>query len=189
MPDSFTRRQLALGTLGLVSAAELASAFQHAHQAANSSTTGKFEYLDSDTAQEIEAIASEIIPSSDGPGAREAGVVYFIDRALATWEADKRETYRKGMEELQRTRKRLFPNSARVGALGSGELVQLIGVIEKTDFFELLRRHTVMGFLGSPAYGGNRGRVGWAHIGFEDRMIFEPPFGYYDAEPRKEDGP
>jgi hypothetical protein len=36
--------------------------------------------------------------------------------------------------------------------------------------------------VGSPIYGGNRGKVGWAHIGFDDRMSFEPPFGYYDAE-------
>ena len=35
-------------------------------------------------AAEIEAIAARIIPSDATPGAREAGVVYFIDRALST---------------------------------------------------------------------------------------------------------
>jgi gluconate 2-dehydrogenase gamma chain len=54
--------------------------------------------------------------------------------------------------------------------------------IETTPFFEALRTHSVIGFLGSPAYGGNRGGIGWAYIGFEDRMMFQPPFGYYDAE-------
>jgi len=31
-----------------------------------------------------------------------------------------------------------------------------------------------------PAYGGNRGGVGWKLIGFEDAHVFQPPFGYYD---------
>ncbi|PYT19675.1 MAG: hypothetical protein DMG57_44565 [Acidobacteria bacterium] len=34
----------------------------------------------------IAAIANQIIPSNDGPGAREAGVIYFIDRALSTFD-------------------------------------------------------------------------------------------------------
>ncbi len=37
------------------------------------------------------------------------------------------------------------------------------------------------GFLGNPSYGGNRDHVGWKLIGFEDRMAFQPPFGYYDG--------
>ena len=33
-----------------------------------------------------------------------------------------------------------------------------------------------------PAYGGNRDRVGWKLIGFEDTHAFYPPFGYYDRD-------
>ena len=33
-----------------------------------------------------------------------------------------------------------------------------------------------------PAYGGNRDGVGWKLIGFEDRHVFQPPFGYYDRD-------
>jgi hypothetical protein len=33
-----------------------------------------------------------------------------------------------------------------------------------------------------PEYGGNREGLGWKLIGFEDRHIFEPPFGYYDRD-------
>lgn len=62
--------------------------------------------------------------------------------------------------------------------------MDLLRASEKTEFFELLRKHTVWGFVGSPAYGGNRGKVGWTHIGFDDSMKFAPPFGYYDAEAR-----
>jgi len=186
MPKPVTRRQWALGTFGLVSASELASAWQHAYQSASGSTVPKLEYLDAASASEIEAITSEIIPSDGSPGAREAGVIYFIDRALSTWESGKREAYRTGMEDLQRRGLQMFPGSASLAALSGDDRRRLIAAIERTAFFALLRTHTVFGFYGSPAYGGNRGKVGWAHIGLEDKMVFEPPFGYYDAEAMKE---
>ena len=168
---------------------EVLAAQQHAHGAAGSPAT-HFETLDADTAAEIEAIAAQIIPSSDGPGAREAGVIYFIDRALSTFARDDGEAYRTGMAELQRRRRELFPRSTTIASLTDQEQKELVRSIETSGFFELLRTHTVLGFLGNPSYGGNRGKVGWQQIGFEDRMAYAPPFGYYDAEvygePRKQ---
>ncbi len=123
------------------------------------------------------------MPRSRQPTCRlKAGVIYFIDRALSTFHSDQREAYRLGMIHLQGIRKDLFPNSANIAALTGEQQIQLIRSIETTSFFELLRTHTVLGFLANPSYGGNRGRVGWTHIGFEDRMAFQPPFGYYDAQ-------
>jgi hypothetical protein len=48
-----------------------------------------------------------------------------------------------------------------------------------------------MGFLADPKYGGNRDQVGWKHIGFDNLEMYEPPFGFYDAEvaAAKKDGP
>ncbi len=161
--------------------ADVLSAQQHAHTTAGSATP-HFETLDPATAAEIEAIAAQIIPSTDGPGAREAGVIYFIDRALSTFAADQRESYRTGMAELQRKRQELFPNSSTISSLTSQQQIALIQAIEASDFFALLRTHTVLGFLGNPSYGGNRGEIGWKQIGFEDRMMYQPPFGYYDAQ-------
>ena len=45
-----------------------------------------------------------------------------------------------------------------------------------------MRFLTVLGFLSSPKYGGNASGVGWKAIGFSDRHMFQPPFGYYDRE-------
>lgn len=160
---------------------EVLSALEHAHGAAASNST-RFETLDPETAREIEALAAQIIPSTDSPGAREAGVIYFIDRALATFAADQRDAYRTGMEQLQQKRKELFPDSTAIASLSDEEQKTLMRAIEKSDFFELLRTHTVLGFLGNPSYGGNRGEIGWKQIGFENRGAFLPPFGYYDAQ-------
>lgn len=164
---------------------EVLAAQEHARSSVKSSN-GQFETLDAQTAAEIDALAAQIIPSggppTDGPGAREAGVIYFIDRALSTFARDDRDAYRTGMAQLQQKRQELFPNSTTIASLTDQQQMALIRTIETSSFFELLRTHTVLGFLGNPSYGGNRGKTGWAQIGFEDRMAWRPPLGYYDAE-------
>jgi gluconate 2-dehydrogenase gamma chain len=185
-PDMHSRRDWILGSLGLVAWQDIASAQQHAHDSVKAGARARFEVLDAHTAAEITAIVAQIIPSDDGPGATEAGVVYFIDRALATFDADKHADYRKGMAAIEDKRNSMFPGPKSVATLPPASQINLIRVVEATDFFELLRTHTMMGFLGSPVYGGNQDKVGWKHIGFDDRMAFEPPFGYYDAEARKD---
>jgi gluconate 2-dehydrogenase gamma chain len=176
-----TRRRWLSQCAGIAALAEAAAAQQHAHEAVRSANPPAFQTLDAASAAEIDAIASQIVPSTDGPGAHEAGVIYFIDRALSTFDANLREAYRTGMAEVQQKRKEMFPNSGSIAALSNEQQIQLIHAIEHTDFFELLRTHTMYGFLGNPSYGGNRDRVGWKLIAFDDRMAYQPPFGYYDA--------
>ena len=40
---------------------------------------------------------------------------------------------------------------------------------------------TLLGMFTSPKYGGNFQGSGWKLMGFVDRHVFAPPFGYYDA--------
>ena len=171
----FNRREWLIGSLSVAFWADVAEAQQKA----------KLTVLDPAAASEIEAIAAQILPSDDGPGAREAGVIYFIDRALATFDSDQREAYCKGMAEFQQARERMFPGSTSIAALHPEQQIALLRSLETTAFFDLLRTHTVLGFLGNPSNGGNRGRAGWKHIGFEHRMAWAPPFGYYDGEGAK----
>lgn len=163
-------------------ASALAAAWQHAHQAASSATPTKLEFLSSSDALDLEAMVAQIIPSDDTPGAKEAGAVYFIDRALAAWDRGQRDLYRAGLLDLRKRRIAAHPESVSLATLTAEQLVNLMKAIENTPFFEVLRAHTILGFCGPPSYGGNRKGVGWAHLGVEDKMIFEPPFGYYDAE-------
>lgn len=175
-----TRRLWLSQCAGIAAVAEVLAAQQHAHDAAQSKDPPPFTTLDPAEAREIDAITSQIVPSTDGPGANEAGVVYFIDRALSTFDSALRESYRSGMDNVQQKRKEMFPDSASIAALSADQQIQLIHAIENTDFFELLRTHTLYGLLGNPSYGGNRDRIGWKLIGFDDRHVFQPPFGYYD---------
>src|SRR6266481_3102779 len=91
----------------------LLSATAHAHNAAKAATPPKFEFFTPEEAAEIEAITARIIPTDDSPGAREAGVVYFIDRSLATFAVDDQKTYREGLPELQSRAKEMLPDTSK----------------------------------------------------------------------------
>ncbi len=177
-----TRRSLLLSTLSAATLADVAKAQEHAHAAAKTANAA-FRYLTPGDAREIEALAAQIIPSDDGtPGAQQAGCIHFIDRALETFDRDQRELYRTGLAAAQTKRAELFPQSHTLAGLDNAQAIALLKAIETSDFFKLLRTHTVMGFLASPDWGGNQGMAGWAHIGLEHKMAFQPPFGFYDGE-------
>ena len=130
----------------------------------------------------MEAVAAQIIPSNDTPGARDAGVIHFIDRALTSFDRDKQGTYAHGLPALQVKVREMFTGFDKFSDLNPQQQISLLTAIENTEFFELVRIHTIMGFLAKSSYGGNQNQVGWKAIGFEDRMTYAPPFGYYDRE-------
>ena len=187
--ESGTRRQFLIRSGAGLSSAWLTlhwpavlAAQDHAHRAAESPVPVPLQFFSADQAAEIEAVSAQIIPTDDTPGAREAQVVHFIDRALVTFDRDQQPSYTQGIKDLQAKTQELFPGSKKFSELNSGQQVQLLEAIEQTEFFELLRVHTIIGFLARPEYGGNHGQVGWKLIGFENKGVYSPPFGYYDAE-------
>ena len=203
MDPSFSRRRfLAQGAGGLSAVwvaahwPALLAAADHARRAAQSTVPPKFEFFTSDEAKEIEAISARIIPSDDTPGAREAGVVYFIDHGLTTFGADDQKTYRDGLPELQARVGEMFPGVAKFSSLTAEQQDEVLHSFDEQqpqqrqrrfrprpgagNFFETLRQHTIAGFLIDPDYGGNRDGAGWKVIGREREHMFQPPFGYYD---------
>ncbi len=175
----------------------LLSAATYAHEAVKAATPPKFEFFTPEEAAEIEAITARIIPTDETPGAREAGVVYFIDRSLATFGADDQKTYREGLPELQARVKDMFPSVAKFSAATPEQQDEVLHSFdENTDgprrafharpgaqnFFEAVRQQTITGFLIDPDYGGNQDSVGWKVIGREREHVFQAPFGYYDKD-------
>lgn len=142
----------------------------------------RFAWFDPAAASEIEAIAAEILPDDDTPGAKQAGVIWFIDGALSGYDQDKRELYKSGLAETQAKRVQMFPSSTSIARLSAEQRIALLKSIETTDFFQQVRQHTALGFFGHPKYGGNRDMAGWKLIGVEHAMHYTPPFGYYDTE-------
>ncbi|HKP85908.1 MAG TPA: gluconate 2-dehydrogenase subunit 3 family protein [Blastocatellia bacterium] len=161
---------------------EIVAAQEHAHSRAASAAPVNFEFFTPEEAAEVEAIAAQIIPTDDTPGAREARVIYFIDRALKTFDSDKQPLYKKGLLELQAKSKNPLLGAKKFSDLKSENQIKVLKGIQLTPFFQQVRAHTIMGFLSNPEYGGNYDQIGWKHIGFEDRFFHNPPFGYYDRE-------
>src|SRR6202011_6263342 len=123
MINDLSRRNFLTRAGGAVSAVWLSAhwpamvaAAEHAHQSAKSSAPPKFQFFSPEQAAEIEAITARIIPSDETPGAREAGVVYFIDRALTTFAVDDQKTYREGLPKFQARTHELFPGLAGFSA-------------------------------------------------------------------------
>lgn len=161
---------------------------EHAKRAATSGSPGKFEFFSQEQAAEVESVAAQIIPTDETPGAREAGAVYFIDRALTTFDRERQPVYTQGLGDLQVKTRELFPSAAKFSGLSKDQQIQVLKAIEKTPFFAQIRTHTITGFVANPEYGGNRDEIGWKLIGFEGKFHYQPPFGYYDAESKAATG-
>jgi len=190
MQGRITSRRQFLGTAGGAAGAawiglhwpSIAAAAQHGHDAAAGRTEHEFQVLSTAQARDVEAIAAQIVPSGRTPGAREAGVVYFIDRIHAGIYAAGAADFVAGLKDFQDEFARRRPDAGPFAGLpDEGQLAHLREV-EKTPFFESMRFLTVLGLLSLPSYGGNAGQVGWKLVGFVDRHVWEPPFGHYDRD-------
>ncbi len=162
---------LALGAIPNFAAA-------HEHAAKAKDGERKFTCFSADEAKELEAVCERIIPSDEnGPGAREAGAIFFIDYVLTHYEPDLQSKFRKALAYYAKeAAPKLFSE------LPAEQQIAILKQHEKAEEFDYVRAYTVFGFLGDPGYGGNRDGIGWSYIGFENPGMFTPPFGYYDAE-------
>ena len=136
-----------------------------------------FEVLSADEAADLAAIAAQIIPTDETPGATEAGVVYFIDKVLKGFMAGAAPGLRDGLKALNAK-----AAGGRFSALTADQQHTLLEGEEKSAFFGTMQFLTVAGMFSMPSRGGNRNDVGWKMLGFEHQMAWQPPFGYYDAK-------
>ena len=126
-------------------------------------------------ARTASALFERLFPAdATGPGADEIGVLDYVDRALAGAEKDKAETYRVGLATLDRVARERhgapFADCGREQQDGlisglSEESLPNFGTPPQRSLFELLRAHLQEGIFADPAYGGNRGKLGWRFLG------------------------
>ena len=142
-----------------------------------------FEILTIAEAREFDAIAARLLPTTDTPGAREAGVIYFMDRAFGSIMAGDLDRARKGLAEFQSRVSSAFPAVDAFSELSESDQDQFLRSQERSAFFWQMHFMTLCGFFGMSSYGGNRNNVGWDLLGFEGHHgAWKPPFGHYDAE-------
>ena len=112
------------GKLGFFSAeqgaeVESVAAQEHAQKVAKSGKPGKLGFFSAEQGAEVESVAAQIVPTDDTPGAREAGCLYFIDRALTTFDVKKQSVYTEGLGVLQTKTKELFPSGGKFSAFSA----------------------------------------------------------------------
>lgn len=165
---------LRIGAPALAAAAQVACERRDA-----AATAPAYLTLGVEEAAELEALAARILPTTDTPGAREAGVIHFFDTVLGGPMADMLAPLRGGLAGF-------VPSDGTFAALSEAEQDAWITEREDTPFFGMVRTLTLMGFFAMSSYGGNRDNIGWKLIGFAGHGATSYPFGYYDAEYRGE---
>jgi gluconate 2-dehydrogenase gamma chain len=141
----------------------------------------------------VEAATARIIPTDHDPGAREAGVIEYIERIVMSYESQSQSLYHDGVKELDK----LALDESGAGEFRSLKPEQqdkILAALEnrKSPFFSLLVRHTMEGFYGDSRHGGNKNRVGWKILGFPGPGFpdgHRSPLGWYDANVPDDFGP
>jgi len=142
-----------------------------------------FQVLSDREADDFAAIAARLIPTTDTPGATEAGVVYFFDNALAAEMGDQLEGARAGLTAFNAALRDAYPDAVSLRELSTDEQDQFLTTQESSEFFNFAWMMTTFGFFAMEKYGGNKDHVGWNLIGFEGHHgAWQYPFGYYDAQ-------
>jgi gluconate 2-dehydrogenase gamma chain len=142
---------------------------------------GDWQNISAQEALTFAAVADQIIPPDDMPGASEAGVVYFIDNVLGGFMEGAAGMLKQGLTDLDAAAIAAFPGTAGFAALEFEQQTEILRSIETTPFFRQMIFLTHCGMFAMPSWGGNKDRVGWALLGFDNRHAWQPPFGYYDA--------
>lgn len=82
------------------------------------------------------------------------------------------DIYHKGLHQLNEGAERVY--HTRLLQLNGDQLTGLLTMYENSEFFQLLRDHTLEGMFSDPIYGGNYEALGWRMLGYAG-PTFHPP--------------
>lgn len=143
-------------------------------------STRNWRFFTDDEGRTVEAITAQLIPADTDPGAKEAGVVNYIDLQLSKRFKKHRKTYREGLIALDAASRQSF--GKRFLELPDAQQVEALNSLEEHSkvFFGLILSHTRQGFYGDPRHGGNRNRASWRML----KLATPPVRGrqHYDNE-------
>lgn len=144
-------------------------------------------------AETLRAIISRIIPSDEnGPGALEARADHYIDRALAGALKAQKSAYAAGLAEVN-----AYAQSSKGAAFSKLTPTDQDAVLtdmeqnratgfsgDSSQFFNLVRTHTIQGTFCDPYYGGNTNFIGWELIGYPGaRLVVSANLQRMDVKP------
>jgi gluconate 2-dehydrogenase gamma chain len=157
----FNRREVLIGGAA-ASAALMSGCF---------SPRSPWQVLGENQARTLTALCDQIIPADEWPSASEAGVLTFIDRQLTGPYRRHRKAYRLGLEETEKLAQ--LHAGVELSRAPQAQQLEIARALEKQNpaFFDLLRRHTMQGYYGSPRHGGNKDAVSWRMLNLSEPML------------------
>jgi len=141
------------------------------------------ETFSSGQLRSVRAVLARLIPTDEnGPGATEAKVWRYIDRALAHDYSELKPLYTANLAALdkysQQEHGHVFADlsgTEQDSVLTAVEAGHATGFTPtSTEFFELIREHALEGMFGDPYHGGNANFVGWNLIQFPGILDVNP---------------
>jgi gluconate 2-dehydrogenase gamma chain len=142
--------------------------------------SGPWRFFTAEEAATVDAICEQLIPADRDAGARQAGVVNYIDIQLTRPFRRYQRVYREGIAGVDAASRAKF--GGRFTGLTPDQQVEVLRGVEQNakPFFELILAHTRQGFYGDPRHGGNRGMVSWKMLGLpfpqvRGRMHYDEP--------------
>ena len=172
-------RRAAVGAGAVAGSGIVPEALAQSHEQDNKSkpeTSGLGAFFNRDDAATVAAFTERLMPGAPGkPGARDAGVLNYIDLALAGAYADLQDFYRRGLAQLDQYCRKTYrepfgrltvtQQDAVITALEEGKATEFTWPTAQA-FFNTLRTHTMEGMFADPIYGGNKDFAGWRLVGF-----------------------
>jgi gluconate 2-dehydrogenase gamma chain len=136
-------------------------------------TAATWRFFTAEEARTVDAVCAQLIPADRDPGAREAGVVNYIDIQLTRRFKRHQRVYRQGIKGVDAASRAKF--GKRFVDLSSQQQVEALNAVEENSkvFFDLILAHARQGFYGDPRHGGNRNMVSWKMVG----LTFPPVRG------------
>jgi gluconate 2-dehydrogenase gamma chain len=118
----------------------------------------------------LEEALSRLLPSDDGPGAAEAGVIDYIENALQDpWNSDFVPLLTRGLDFFEHLAGQQAGKSfVECTPEEQDQILHQVQRFPNNDarkFFQKLIDLALEGFLCDPRHGGNRGTLGWRYVG------------------------
>jgi len=153
-----------------------APAKDHAAHVMHDMSGGHGAFFNDDDSRTITAFTERLMPGAPGlPGATDAGVLNYIDLAVAGAYSDQQDFYRRGITQLDAHCTQTYGKPFRgltteqqdetITALEQGKAPAFVWPTAQA-FFNTLRTHTMEGMFADPIYGGNKDFAGWRLVGF-----------------------
>ena len=186
--DAFSRRLFLKGSGGILGSTMARAGLPAIIATTQAACTAReeaaaYENISNAEAREIIAIAARILPTTDTPGATEAGAVYFFDKAFGTFFAPMAGPARGMLAQFQAGIPERYPGAEVFSDLDESDQDAYLASVEDTPFFQGAWFMTLAGVFAMSKYGGNRDNIGYKLVGMDGPPhAWTYPFGEYDAE-------